>query len=318
MRNDSHLAATNHKYLTSAARTIIRKEIIDWGDTHLDYGCGKGSDVEKMRSLGFDSSGYDPYYFPRQPNAADIVTMNYVINVIDSVEERLSAIQQAWNLTRKKLLIVANTASKKGIAIDKGRYSNRNVFYKCFKSCELRAYAEVATGKEAQRIDKDKFLISRDRPDIKIWEYKEVIELEKLLVNQGYIAPPFTYIRGDCRGFKYEPGFTNKPLDYAGLERDYRMSCRDRILPGRSGKLVKQMWLGKYNSELFIWGVEAIKRRNQLLKAKSRCKQLKFLEEIAQLKRFDFLYNSKFGIVLDGIDGQKPIYKSNKAALKGL
>ncbi|MEA5595675.1 hypothetical protein [Rivularia sp. UHCC 0363] len=315
MENFSYLAATNHKYLTSAARTILRKEIIEWGDTHLDYGCGKGGDVEKMRSLGFNSWGYDPHYFPCEPKAADVVTQNYVVNVIETVEGRLEAIQKSWELSKKKLLIVANTSSSKNVAIDKGRYSGRGVFYKTFRSSELRAYIEVATGKEVVRIDKDKFLVTRDNNNVKLWDYQEVLELINLYKNE-YIAPPTTYIRGDCMSFHRIPGFTEKDLSYAGTRRAYRMSCRDRILPGRSGKLVKQMWLGKYGSELFEWGCQAIRLRNEILKAKFRCKQLKFLEDFSHLRRFDFLYNPDFGIILDDGDGQKPIYKANIEALR--
>lgn len=270
-----------------------------------------------MRSLGFDSWGYDPHYFPESPKAADIVTMNYVVNVIETVPQRLDAIRRAWGLSKKKLLVVANTASSKEVLIDKGRFSNRGVFYKTFRSSELRAYIEVATGKEVIRIDKDKFLVSRDCSNIKLWDYEEVLELSNSFKNE-YVAPPFTYIRGDCMSFHHQRGFTEKDLSYAGTRRAYRMSCRDRILPGRSGKLVKQMWLGKYDSELFEWGSDAIRRRNELLKAKFRCKQLKFLEEIACLRRFDFLYDSNFGIVLDDGHGQKPIYKANIQALSNI
>lgn len=73
-------------------------------ETHLDYGCGYGKDVEELIDLGYQSTGYDPYYFPRCPEKADIVTLGYVLNVIDSFEERQETLIKAWELTNKRII----------------------------------------------------------------------------------------------------------------------------------------------------------------------------------------------------------------------
>ena len=50
----------------------------------LDYGCGKGFDASHF---GMDS--YDPHYQPDMPDGLfDTIVCNYVLNVIESVEER--------------------------------------------------------------------------------------------------------------------------------------------------------------------------------------------------------------------------------------
>lgn len=48
----------------------------------LDFGCGKGRDLQYLLlELGYDAYGYDPYFQPIKPsNAFDIVLCTYVLN----------------------------------------------------------------------------------------------------------------------------------------------------------------------------------------------------------------------------------------------
>lgn len=76
----------------------------------LDYGCGKGTDVE---FLGIE--GYDPFYFPELPRKLyDTVTMNYVINTITTHVNRMNAIREAWRYvdTGGMLIVVSRTYSE--------------------------------------------------------------------------------------------------------------------------------------------------------------------------------------------------------------
>ena len=62
----------------------------------LDYGCGRGNDAEL---LGMDR--YDPYYFPQATAPEyDVVTCNYVLNVLESKNERTQVITQLKGKTR--------------------------------------------------------------------------------------------------------------------------------------------------------------------------------------------------------------------------
>lgn len=65
----------------------------------LDFGCGRGHDVEFLKNEGFQSHGFDPHVNFEKPmpdGTFEFVIMNYVINVIPSIEERISALQNAW------------------------------------------------------------------------------------------------------------------------------------------------------------------------------------------------------------------------------
>lgn len=71
----------------------------------LDYGCGKGKDVEWMKSIGRMAFGYDPHYAPNtiqngMANCYDIITCNFVLNVIESSNERESTILHIKGLLR--------------------------------------------------------------------------------------------------------------------------------------------------------------------------------------------------------------------------
>lgn len=64
----------------------------------LDYGCGKGFDADYF---GMDK--YDPFYFPNTKygtNVYDVITCNYVLNVIPTSHERESTLHSIRNLLK--------------------------------------------------------------------------------------------------------------------------------------------------------------------------------------------------------------------------
>ena len=68
----------------------------------LDWGCGRGTDVEWFNHLGFDGRGYDPIFRPRvsykntRPKF-EYITCFYVLNVIPTKKGRVEAIKEAIN-----------------------------------------------------------------------------------------------------------------------------------------------------------------------------------------------------------------------------
>ena len=125
--NNSHLAAPYRKHFSATARLMLKKNLIKPTETHLDYGCGRGGDTEKLRSLGYSSARFDPYYFPNTPKCADVVTMSYVLNVIADPQERREALLNAWKLAKKRLIVSSNV---RGGGIDKGQFTPLGTFKK--------------------------------------------------------------------------------------------------------------------------------------------------------------------------------------------
>ena len=82
----------------------------------LDYGCGRGADVEYFRSLGMDAVGYDPHVpfgFAESPTGLfTVVTLIFVLNVLPTVEARLEVLRgAAARLAPDGVLIVATRSS---------------------------------------------------------------------------------------------------------------------------------------------------------------------------------------------------------------
>jgi hypothetical protein len=82
----------------------------------LDYGCGRGADVDYFRSLGIDAVGYDPHVpfgFAESPAGLFmVVTLIFVLNVLLTVEARLEVLRRAAaRLAPDGVLIVAVRSS---------------------------------------------------------------------------------------------------------------------------------------------------------------------------------------------------------------
>lgn len=75
--NKFHLTAITRKTCSLPIKNLLKKDLLK-GDI-LDYGCGKGFDVEYL-----NCDGYDIYYQPEFPTKKyDTISCNYVLNVVD-------------------------------------------------------------------------------------------------------------------------------------------------------------------------------------------------------------------------------------------
>lgn len=71
------------------------------GKRVLDFGCGLGQDVDRLRANGFDIYGYDPFHSPEMPEGKfDTITCNYVLNVL-TPHERLTVLVHISTLIKK-------------------------------------------------------------------------------------------------------------------------------------------------------------------------------------------------------------------------
>jgi DNA phosphorothioation-associated putative methyltransferase len=108
----------------------------------LDFGCGRGSyDVNNLIAKGFNAKGYDPYYknnLDLLDNSYQHVMLLYVINVIESKQERAEVLRYAWNLTDLSLIIAVRTDSKGEV------YTKSGTFQKYFTSKTLVEFINKA------------------------------------------------------------------------------------------------------------------------------------------------------------------------------
>ena len=133
------------------ARQALVDGLIQPEATVLDFGAGKGLDVRWLNELGFAAQGWDPYYSADvQPAPADTVLCIYVLNVIESVDERTQALKQAWDLASKHLVVATRLAWERsrvnGEEFEDGVLTSRNTFQHLFMPSELKEFVESTTG----------------------------------------------------------------------------------------------------------------------------------------------------------------------------
>jgi DNA phosphorothioation-associated putative methyltransferase len=144
---ERHKAALKRSELSRPVRIALEADIFKEGYSFFDYGCGHGEDVRCIGELGYSSFGWDPFYRPNaQLQAADVVNLGYIINVIEDIAERRQTLIDAWELTQKVLIVSAQVLvddRRRGlIAYGDGIVTNRNTFQKYYEQEELKLYID--------------------------------------------------------------------------------------------------------------------------------------------------------------------------------
>lgn len=141
--------------------------VLSDGLSVLDYGCGRGGDVDRLRQLGLRAAGWDPTHRPDTPLAeADVVNLGYVLNVIEEQAERRDALRKAWSLARSSLVVAARPAWEarevRGRPHGDGLLTAKDTFQKFYEQDELRAYIESTLGQRAVAAAPGIFYVFRD------------------------------------------------------------------------------------------------------------------------------------------------------------
>jgi len=138
-----HRTAIGRAGFSRPIRLALESSLIDSETTVFDYGCGRGDDLSRLHKRGITAHGWDPTYRPDAPcQAADVVNLGYVLNVIEDPGERQRALESAWGLSRR-LLIVAVRLDIEGRDLDATPYSDgcctkSSTFQKLYGQHELR------------------------------------------------------------------------------------------------------------------------------------------------------------------------------------
>ena len=107
--NKSYLTAIYRRSISTPARYLKDNGLLI--GRVLDYGCGRGKDVDE---LGLE--GYDPHYFPEKPKGKfDTIMCNFVLNVIPDPDKRQEVINKISGLLKPKgiaYISVRNDKSK--------------------------------------------------------------------------------------------------------------------------------------------------------------------------------------------------------------
>ncbi|EJL37563.1 hypothetical protein PMI01_00641, partial [Caulobacter sp. AP07] len=162
-----HLAAIARDGFSAPIQALLRHGVIAPGVSVLDYGCGRGADVEGLRQAGVTASGWDPYYAPDTPRGpVDVVNLGFVLNVIERPEERLEVLDAAFALALGCLAVAVITASNaqwdRGRPLADGLVTRRGTFQKFYADTELKTLLEGRLGCEAFRVAAGVYLVFKD------------------------------------------------------------------------------------------------------------------------------------------------------------
>jgi DNA phosphorothioation-associated putative methyltransferase len=166
-----HKTAIVRREISKPVKTLLELGQLRRGESFFDYGCGYGGDVEAIRKLGHDSTGWDPVHAPDEPkHSADVVNLGFVLNVIEDPAERVESLLDAWKLTRRALLVSTLIAGQEAYddiqAYGDGVITSRDTFQKFFDPSEIQALIEDTLHTEAVPVGLGIYLVFRDTADL--------------------------------------------------------------------------------------------------------------------------------------------------------
>ena len=157
------------RYELSAPMKVLAKHgFLEGQYSIFDYGCGRGDDLRELEAHGLDALGWDPNFLPDADKVnADLVNIGFVINVIEDRNERMEAIQGAWSLTDKLLVVSAMLANESYLArftpYKDGIITSRNTFQKYYNQSELKMFIELSLDDSAIAVAPGIYFIFKDK-----------------------------------------------------------------------------------------------------------------------------------------------------------
>lgn len=149
-----HRAVIERGALSQPIRLAVDLGLIDSDTTVFDYGCGCGEDLHGLANAGISASGWDPRFRPdAAKNAADVVNLGYVINVIPDMAERHNVVLDAWRLTERALIVSVGLDNEHrnlpdGRPHGDGFMTAHGAFQKFYGQDEFRAWLDAVLGIE--------------------------------------------------------------------------------------------------------------------------------------------------------------------------
>lgn len=167
---ERHKAAIVRPDLSRPVKLALEAGLFSERKTFFDYGCGHGGDIQRMSALGYQSTGWDPFFRPQtEKTHSEVVNLGFVLNVIENPKERQQALKDAWSITTRVLIVSAQVLldylSNDVIAFGDGVVTKRNTFQKYFEQEELKYYIDSTLAVDALPIGLGVYVVFRHNED---------------------------------------------------------------------------------------------------------------------------------------------------------
>ena len=167
-RSNAHRTAIVRNAISRPTQLAITTALLRPGQSFFDYGCGRGEDIAALADAGYAVEGWDPHFRPHvQRSEADVVNIGYVVNAIADPIERVAALQDAWRLARRVLVVSARLTSElrsvgKGRPYGDGFLTGNDTFQRFYGQNELRDWVGAVLSVEPVAVAPGVFAVFRD------------------------------------------------------------------------------------------------------------------------------------------------------------
>ena len=140
---ERHKTAIPRSSVSAPVFLLQSGAVISKDTSVLDYGCGRGDDVEALKKAQIDAKGWDPHFSPDQQNLeiCDVVNLGFVLNVIEDRDERIEALRLAFGYARQCLAVSVMLIGKGDLSNSRpyndGFRTSRNTFQKYYSQGEI-------------------------------------------------------------------------------------------------------------------------------------------------------------------------------------
>ena len=120
----SKFTAIKRNKLSTPIQKILKNKLINKGDMILDFGCGRGEDINFLKNKEYKIYGYDPNWHPNEESLNkkyDVILCTYVFcvlpaiirdEILDKIKDSLKSNGKAYISVRRDIKSITKT--KKG------------------------------------------------------------------------------------------------------------------------------------------------------------------------------------------------------------
>jgi DNA phosphorothioation-associated putative methyltransferase len=137
--------------MSRPVRLAVEHGVIRKGRGVLDFGCGRGADVDALKAVGISATGWDPMHRPDgRRRKTSVVYFGYVVNVIEDPIERAATLESAWSYAAGVLIVAARLEHERDEAHSRpyadGWLTAHRTFQKFFDQLELGNWIQRVLG----------------------------------------------------------------------------------------------------------------------------------------------------------------------------